>query len=310
MHDVIVVGAGPAGLAAGLYGSRAGLSVVVVEKLFAGGQAAQTNEIENYPGFMAVSGVELGQKMRAQAEKFGARVVSVNVARMDLAGEVKKVFVDDDGEEVELRARAVILAMGATPRKLGVAREDELRGRGVSYCATCDGALQAGKAVAVVGGGNKAVTEALHLAKLARKVYLVHRRGELRADEVLVARLMDEVRASRVELVLDSVVVEFVEVDGRLGGLVVEGVESSVRRELAVDGVFVAIGMDPVTELVRGQVDLDESGYVVADEEMRTSVAGVYAAGDVRQKVLRQIVTAVADGAIAAYSAAGSLRNN
>lgn len=293
MYDLIILGAGPAGLTAGIYAARGGLNAVIVESKAVGGQAALTAEIENYPGFASVSGYELVSLMQAQCEALGVSFVFDAPVALALEGDVKRVNTAYSGT---LEARAVILATGALPRTLGVERESELMGGGVSYCATCDGAFFRGKPVAVVGGGNTAVEDALYLEKFASEVYLIHRRDALRADAILA----DRVKNSGVHIVWDSVVTAL-EGDKKLQSVTLKNVKSGDTSSLAVNGLFVAVGQKPATEGLTG-VELD-GGYIVTDSEMRTSLPGVFAAGDVRKKTLRQVVTAAADGAVAAESA-------
>lgn len=293
MYDLIILGAGPAGLTAGIYAARGGLNAVIVESKAVGGQAALTAEIENYPGFASVSGYELVSLMQAQCEALGVSFVFDAPVTLSLDGGVKRVETTYSGT---LEARAVILATGALPRTLGVERESELMGGGVSYCATCDGAFFRGKPVAVVGGGNTAVEDALYLEKFASEVYLIHRRDALRADAILA----DRVKNSGVHIVWDSVVTALGG-DKKLQSVTLKNVKSGDTSSLAVNGLFVAVGQKPATEGLTG-VELD-GGYIVTDSEMRTSLPGVFAAGDVRKKTLRQVVTAAADGAVAAESA-------
>ncbi len=293
MYDLIILGAGPAGLTAGIYAARGGLNAVIVESKAVGGQAALTAEIENYPGFASVSGYELVSLMQAQCEALGVSFVFDAPVALALEGGVKRVETAYSGT---LEARAVILATGALPRTLGIERESELMGGGVSYCATCDGAFFRGKPVAVVGGGNTAVEDALYLEKFASEVYLIHRRDALRADAILA----DRVKNSGVHIVWDSVVTAL-EGDKKLQSVTLKNVKSGDTSSLAVNGLFVAVGQKPATEGLTG-VELD-GGYIVTDSEMRTSLPGVFAAGDVRKKTLRQVVTAAADGAVAAESA-------
>lgn len=293
MYDLIILGAGPAGLTAGIYAARGGLNAVIVESKAVGGQAALTAEIENYPGFASVSGYELVSLMQAQCEALGVSFVFDAPVALALEGDVKRV---DTAYSGTLEARAVILATGALPRTLGLERESELMGGGVSYCATCDGAFFRGKPVAVVGGGNTAVEDALYLEKFASEVYLIHRRDALRADAILA----DRVKNSGVHIVWDSVVTAL-DGDKKLQSVTLKNVKSGDTSSLAVNGLFVAVGQKPATEGLTG-VELD-GGYIVTDSEMRTSLPGVFAAGDVRKKTLRQVVTAAADGAVAAESA-------
>ena len=262
--------------------------------MFAGGQIATTHRLENYPGFpQGIGGVEIGMAMMEQAERFGLEIQYDTVNGLELDGAVKTARCEGG----DWQAKAVILCMGAEPRRLGVEREDELRGRGVSYCATCDGAFYQDKAVAVVGGGDTACEDALYLAALARKVYLIHRRDELRAAGILRQRVMENERIQ----VLWSTQVEALLGDGQLEGLALKGEN---KGELQADGLFIAVGTTPQAQLVQGALKLDAQGAIVTDERMRTELPGVYAAGDVRATPLRQVVTAAADGAVAATEAA------
>lgn len=291
--DVVIVGGGPAGYAAALYAARAGLSTLVLEQLSAGGQMATTSQVDNYPGFEdGVDGFELGEKMQRNAERFGAVTEYAEVTELALAAQPKIVRTTDG----EYRAGAVILATGASPRELGLAGESALRGRGVAYCATCDGMYYKGKTVAVAGGGNSAAADALTLSKLCEKVYLIHRRDVLRASRSYLAPLE---KAGNIEYVWNTEIESLV-ADKKLTALTLFDKAANQRRELPVDGLFIAIGRVPNTALFSGQLELDPAGYVIADETTRTSVPGVFAAGDLRTKPLRQIVTAAADGAVAA----------
>lgn len=302
IYDVIVVGGGPGGYTAALYAARSGLSVAVLEKLSPGGQMATTSQIDNYPGFPdGVDGFDLGQQMAKQAEKYGAQTVLAEVTGADLAAS-PKVLRTSEGE---FSARTVILATGAYPRELGLPEENALRGRGVAYCATCDGMMYRNKVVAVNGGGNTAVEDALYLSKLCAKVYLIHRRDQLRASAVY-RKALDE---QGVEILWNSRVTALRH-EGKLTGVELEDTKTGEKRELACDGLFVAIGRVPDTALFAGQVDMDETGYLKADETCRTSLPGVFAVGDVRTKAVRQVVTAAADGANAAHFAEEYLLNN
>ncbi len=296
IYDMIIVGGGPAGYTAALYAARSGLSTVVLEKLSAGGQMALTEQIDNYPGFAeGIDGFTLGERMQQGAERFGAVTELAEVCRAELSGAVK---VLDTGDEV-FRGRTVVIATGAVPRTLGVPGEEELVGRGVHYCAACDGAFYRDKTVAVVGGGNSAAADALTLSRIARKVYLIHRRDSLRATKVYHEMLMS---APNVELCWNSTV-SALQHGERLTGLRLREVQTGAERDIACDGVFVSVGRVPATELFREELTLDESGYIVADESTRTRLPGVFAVGDVRTKALRQVVTAVADGAVAVHYA-------
>lgn len=295
-YDIAIVGGGPGGYTAALYCARAGLSVLVLERLAPGGQMAATGQVDNYPGFpQGVDGFELGQRMQEGAHRFGAETVMAQVTALELAACPKRI----ETAAGSYTAQCVILATGAYPRELGLPEERALRGRGVSYCATCDGMFYRGKTVAVVGGGNTAVGEALHLSRLCEKVYLIHRRDALAASPLYLPRLEE----AGVELLWNSRVVGLRQENQVLSGLELEDVISGQHRELPCQGLFVAIGRIPDTQLFQGQLDLDERGYVLAGEDTRTSLPGVFAVGDLRQKPLRQIVTATADGAVAAWAA-------
>ncbi len=296
IFDLMIIGGGPAGYTAALYGARAGLTVGLIEKLAPGGQMGTTDMVDNYPGFPdGINGFELAMNMKAGAERFGARTISAQVTGLELSGDVKTLRTPKE----DYKARTVILATGAQPRELGLPNERELRGRGVSYCATCDGMFYRGKTVAVVGGGNTAVADALYLSRICEKVYLIHRRDKLRAPQVQQQNLE---KAGNVEFIWNSVVKEL-RFEQRLTGLTVGHKETGGLRELECTGVFIAVGQVPETELFKDQVELDSSGYVVAGEDCRTSIPGVFAAGDLRAKPLRQIVTAASDGAVAATAA-------
>lgn len=295
MYDLIIVGSGPAGLSAAVYGKRAGLDLIVIEKNpMSGGQVLNTYEVDNYLGMPGMNGFDMGMQFREHAEKLGARFVEGEVLAVE-DGEVKLVRTDQG----EYRARAVILTTGAEHALLGVPGERELTGRGVSYCATCDGAFYRGKTAAVVGGGDAALEDAAYLARLCEKVYLIHRRKEFRGARILQERLKD---LPNVEILCNRVVREICGKE-KLESLLLEDVESGQRENLEADGLFVAVGIRPNTELCRELVACDEQGYVLAREDGVTNVPGIFVAGDVRKKGLRQIITAVADGANAAVSA-------
>ncbi|MBQ4141037.1 MAG: thioredoxin-disulfide reductase [Clostridia bacterium] len=291
IHDMIVIGGGPAGYTAALYAARAGLDVALIEKMSAGGQMAVTDTIDNYSGFdEGIPGYELGMKMQAGAERFGAVTKYGEVVSAELEGKVKNIKTSSG----ELHSRTVVIATGANPRELGIDREEEYVGRGVHYCAHCDGRFYRNKVVAVVGGGNSALEDALYLARLAKKVYLIHRRDSFRASKIYVDALG---KSTNIEFLANSSVSELI-ADER-----VTGIRLADGRELEVNGLFVSIGRKPASELFRGQLELDAGGYIVADESTRTNIAGVYAIGDVRTKPLRQVVTAVGDGAVAVHFA-------
>ena len=294
VFDTIIIGGGPGGYTAALYAARAGFSALVLEKLSPGGQMATTDQIDNYPGFpQGVNGFELALEMQKGAQRFGAQTELAEVLRVDLRGPVKEVVTQKE----TYRAPTVVLATGASPRELGLPGERELRGRGVSYCATCDGMFYRGKTVAVVGGGNTAAADVLYLSRLCEKVYLIHRRDQLRASRVYLEPLK---QAENVEILWDSQVTELLYGE-TLTGIKVRNKKTRETRELSLDGLFLAVGQLPNTQLFQGQVELDAAGYVVADETTRTNLPGVFAVGDLRQKPLRQVVTAAADGAVAAH---------
>ena len=291
-YDVIVVGGGPGGYTAALYCVRAGLSTLVLERMTPGGQMATTNWIENYPGFEpGIDGYELSEKMKAGAERFGAKTIFGEVERLDLAAAPKRIQTTSG----EFLSDNVILAMGANPRPLGLAAEERLRGRGVSYCATCDGMFYRGKTVVVAGGGNSAAEDALTLSKLCQKVYIVHRRDALRATQSYLKPLA---QAENIEILYNRQIVDILG-DNQVSGVTLRDTQSGDTADLACDGVFVAIGRLPNTALVEGQIDLDETGYIRAGEDTCTNLPGVFAVGDLRTKPLRQVVTAAGDGAVA-----------
>lgn len=295
IYDLIIIGGGPGGYAAALYGARAGLKTLVLEKFSPGGQMALTSDIDNYPGFLNADGFELAMKMKEGADEFGAETALAEVLSVNLTGEVKEIETDGG----TYRARAVVLATGAGPRLLGVADEEKLTGRGVHYCAHCDGMFYRDKTVLVVGGGNSAASDALHLSRIARKVILVHRRDSLKATKVYHEPLA---RAENVEFVWNSTV-SALHSQGKLTGVTLKNLVTGEETHLDVDGLFVSIGRTPETALFQGQVELDDSGYILADETTRTNLPGVFAAGDVRTKALRQVVTAASDGAVAVHFA-------
>lgn len=295
VHDLVIVGSGPAGLSAAIYAQRARLDAVVLEKEYiSGGQVVNTSEVDNYPGLPGMSGYELGMKLRAHADALEARFEMAEVKDI-IIEETQNIVRTDQGDYT---ARAVIIATGARHRKLRVPGERELAGMGVSYCATCDGAFFKGRTVAVIGGGDVAVGDALFLARGCEKVYVIHRRDELRAARSMQEKLL---ALSNVEIIWDTVVEEICGED-QVEALRLKNQKTGDIRNLPIDGVFVAVGMDPNTDMVPASVDRDEKGYLVADENCVTNVKGIFAAGDVRTKTLRQIVTAAADGANAVES--------
>ncbi len=299
-YDVLIIGGGPSGLTAGIYAVRAGLSVAIVEKQFAGGQIANTESVENYPALLNVSGFELATKMLEHAENLGVKIIYDNVVNCKFDNNGKLVELESGNE---INAKTVILCAGATPRKLGLQNEDKFVGRGISYCATCDGAFYKDKIVAVVGGGNTAVSDCLYLAKFAKQVHLIHRRDKLRASKADTEKLIN----SGVNIIYNSVVSEIVG-DNKISHIKLQNVENKEINEMQVDGVFVAIGQIPSN--ICPQIARDEYGYILADEDMKTNIDGVFVAGDVRQKKVRQVVTAVSDGAIAAEMANEYILNN
>lgn len=294
IYDVVVIGGGPGGYTAALYATRAGFSTLVLEKLAAGGQMALTHQIDNYPGFPAgVDGFTLGQSMKEQAENFGAQTRFTEVTQAQLH-RTPKIITTDAGEFL---AKTVVIATGANPRKLGLDNEEALTGKGVHYCAACDGMFYRGKTVAVIGGGNSAVADALILSRIAKKVYLIHRRDTLRATKIYNASLEE---AENIEILWNSQVTKLM-ADGKLNGIIVQNHLTCESMQLDLDGVFISVGRQPATEVFQKELDMDENGYLIAGESTDTNIAGVYAVGDVRTKLTRQVVTAVADGANAVH---------
>lgn len=296
VYDIIIIGGGPGGYTAALYGARAGMDVLLVEKYCAGGQMALTSQIDNYPGFpQGVDGFTLAQQMQEGAERFGAVTRYGEVTELALQGGIKEVTVDGE----VLRAKTVVVATGANPRPLGVPQEQALIGRGLGYCAHCDGMFYKDRVVVVAGGGNSAAADALHLSKIARKVIVVHRRDTLRATKIYHKPLLE---AENVEFVWDSVIEEILHEDV-VTGIRVRNRKTGQEQTIPCDGVFVSIGRVPATGFLQDQLTLDPGGYILAGENTETNIPGVYAVGDVRTKALRQIVTAVADGAAAVHQA-------
>lgn len=296
IYDMIIVGGGPGGYTAALYAARAGMSVIVLEKLSAGGQMALTHQIDNYPGFVeGIDGFSLAENMQQQAERFGAETELAEVFSLNLQADPKVI----ETSEGVFYGKTVVYAAGAGPRELGIPEEQELIGRGVNYCAACDGMFYRGKTVVIVGGGNTAAADALLLSRVAKKVILVHRRDTLRATKIYHKPLME---AENVEFRWNSAVVQLRHGE-KLNAVVIQNLQTGEETVVECDGLFVSIGRKPASELVKDQMALDGSGYVLADESTRTSVPGVFAVGDVRTKVLRQIITAAADGAMAVHSA-------
>ncbi|MCD6307033.1 MAG: thioredoxin-disulfide reductase [Deltaproteobacteria bacterium] len=302
MEDLIIIGGGPAGLTAGLYAARSRLKTLLMERLSPGGQVLLTDTVENYPGFPeGISGFELMDRMRRQAENFGLEVQSRDIIQLLLSPDKKEVVTDKG----RLETRSLILTMGATPRKLAIDGEKRLTGKGVSYCATCDGPFYRDREVVVIGGGDTAVEEALYLTRFAKKVHLVHRRDELRAARLLQERAFAQ---EKITIVWDTIPTRVLGNTG-VEAIELKNVKSGDVSRLEVDGVFVFIGYNPNNELVKGLLELDSAGFVTTDNDMQTSVPGVFAAGDIRSKLLRQISTAVGEGATAAFAAERYLEN-
>ena len=297
IYDTLIIGGGPAGYTAALYAARAGMDTAVLERMSPGGQMALTDVIDNYPGFHeGVDGIMLGMNMQMQAERFGAKTLYEDVVSVDFTDPAVKIIKTTSNT---YSARTVIIATGANPRELGLPNERALTGKGVHYCAHCDGRFYKGKTVAVVGGGNSAVSDALYLSRVTEKVYVIHRRDTLRATKIYHEPLM---KAENVEFVWDSAITEILS-DGRVTGARVQNLKDGSEREIGFSGLFVSIGRKPATDFLKGVLELDDYGYIVADESTRTSIPGVFAVGDVRTKALRQVVTAVADGATAIHYA-------
>lgn len=296
MYDIIVAGGGPAGLNAALYAGRAGLSCLLLEKMFSGGQMTLTSELDNYLGFKdGVSAIDLAMDMEAHAKKFGAEIRREEILSMDITGEVKKVKT----KKGEYEAKAIILSMGASASELGVPGESEMRGNGVSYCATCDGAFYKDKVTCVVGGGDTALEDALFLARLCSKVYLIHRRDAFRGAKIL----QDKVLAHEKIEFIPSTVVEKINTSSSVSDVTVRNVITNETKNINVSGVFIAVGTKPNSALVSDLNITDERGYIITNEAMETEISGVFAAGDIRKKTLRQVITAAADGAVAINSA-------
>ncbi|MBQ9862138.1 MAG: thioredoxin-disulfide reductase [Clostridia bacterium] len=296
LYDMLIIGGGPGGYTAALYAARAGLDTLVIEKMSVGGQMTLTGDIDNYPGFHeGIDGFTLGMQMQQGAERFGAKTEYTEVLTLDLNDTIKRAETIGG----TFYGKTVVIATGADPRKLGIDGEDSLVGKGVHYCAHCDGRFYKDKTVIVVGGGNSAAADALYLSRLAKKVYVVHRRDALRATKIYHEPLL---QAENVEMVWNSRIVNFL-ADGRVTGATIENVVSGEKSDLACDGIFVSIGREPNTAFLNGALALDANGYIVADETTKTNIEGVYAVGDVRTKALRQVVTATADGATSAHFA-------
>lgn len=298
IHDLIIIGGGPAGYTAALYSARAGIETILIEKMTVGGQMTETGEIENYPGFAdGVDGITLGMNMQAGAERFGASTIYDEVTDVSLDGKIKTVTTAFSGT---LSAHSIIIAAGASARRLGLNGEEKLLGQGVHYCAHCDGRFYQGREVVVVGGGNTAVGDALYLSNLCERVYLVHRRDTYRASKALTDALAAKENIIRIT---NSRVTELLTNNGSLCGVKIENLKDKAFTDIPASALFVSIGRVPATALFADKIKTDEAGYIVAGEDTKTSVDGVFAAGDIRTKDLRQIITAAADGAVAAHFA-------
>lgn len=303
IYDNIIIGGGPAGLAAALYGGRARMKTLILERAKFGGQAATTSEMENYPGAVEGGTTELIERMRSQAEEFGAEIIKDEVVDMTLEGDVKTLV----GRNGEYKGKTIIIATGANPRLGGFKNEIELRGKGISYCATCDADFFTELDVAVVGGGDSALDEALYLTKFAEKVTVIHRRDEFRANKAVQERVFAN---DKIDIIWDTVVEEAIDDDGIIGGLKLKNKKTGEESELEVQGCFVFVGFVPNSKLFEGRVEMNERGEIMADTEMRTNIPGVFVAGDVREKTLRQVITACADGAIASTQAEHYVSNH
>lgn len=302
IKDIIIIGGGPSGLTAALYAGRGRLDALLIEKTFHGGQMITTNEVDNYPGVLETTGTDLANTMYEQVTRFGTEITFSEVIDLHLIGPIKKVVTTHQTYE----AKTIIISTGATPRNLGLSNEENLRSRGVSYCAICDGGFYLDQVVAVVGGGDTAVEDALYLSRIAKKVYLIHRRDSLRANQTSQNQLFN---TPNISVIWDSIITELHE-DKKLTGITISNAKESTTTDLIIDGLFVAVGSTPATDLVKGQLNLDAEGYILTDEDCATSEPGVFAIGDVRHKALRQIITAAADGAIGIYSAEKYLMDN
>ncbi len=296
LYEIVIIGGGPAGLTAGIYGSRSKRDTLIIEKLLPGGQVGLTDLVENYPGFPeGIDGPDLVKRMEEQAKRFGAEILTDEIIDISLAGDIKEIV----GRSNVYKAKTVIIASGAEPRKLGVPGEKEFTGKGVSYCATCDGAFFEGQEIAVVGGGDTAVQEAIYLTQFAKKVTIIHRRDKLRASKILQERAF---KNEKIEFLWNSIVTEIMG-SKRVEKIKIKNVKTQEESVIEKSGIFIYIGLVPNTDYLKGKIKLSEDGYIITDENMKTDIEGVYAAGDIRKKNLRQIVTAVADGAQAAMSA-------
>lgn len=303
MYDIIIIGGGIAGLTAGMYAKRGGMETLLFEKMFVGGQAATTYTIENYPGFVdPISGPDFAMKLESHARKFGLEILYDEVKDIVVDGKIKKVITEDK----EYETKTIILAMGASPKMLGLEKEEQFRGRGVSYCATCDGAFYKDKVTAVVGGGDTATEDAMFLAQYASKVYLIHRRDQLRASKILQDRVLAH---PKIEVLWDTVV-ESINGEEQVEGITVKNLKTNEVSQLDLDGFFIAIGIQPNSELIKGKLNMTDDGFVIADETMSTNVPGVFAVGDLRYKPVWQLVTAASDGAVGTLSAQRYIMEN
>lgn len=299
IYDIAIVGGGPAGLTCALYSARGGMKTAIIESMGMGGQTALTNMIDNYPGVPEIEGIELSNKMAEQVDKFGVNTIYDEVTDINVND---KIITTSYTEPIQ--ARTIVLAMGASPKKLKVPGEEKFTGRGVGYCAVCDGAFYKNKTVAVVGGGNTAVEDALYLTRFAKEVYIIHRRNEFRATRIL----SEKIKKSNVDIIWDSVVTD-INGNNKVDKVILKNVKTNDLTDLKVDGIFIAIGQKPRTDIIIDKLNLDKEGYIITDEEMRTNIEGIYAAGDIRKKAFRQIVTATSDGAIASLTASQYLIN-
>lgn len=296
IYDVIIVGAGPAGMTAGVYTSRGNMTTLMLERGMPGGQMANTEEIENYPGFESILGPDISTKMFDHAKRFGAEYAYGDVTKIEDGREFKTIHVGDK----TYKARAIILTTGAEYRKMGIPGEEELTGRGVSYCAVCDGAFFRNKDIVVIGGGDSAVEEGSYLTRFANKVTIIHRRDELRAQKIVQERAFGN---EKIDFIWDTTVKQVNEKDGKIGSITLQSTVDGSEREMETEGMFIYIGLDPLTEPFKELGILDENGYIETNDIMETKIPGIYAAGDVREKLLRQVVTATGDGSIAAQAA-------
>jgi len=306
MHDLIIIGAGPAGLTAAIYALRAKKNVLMIERMMPGGQVAITKNIENYPGFEKIDGADLAVKLFEQATKLGLQIIFADALEYDISGKIKRIKTNNGTFE----SKSILLCLGAYSKQLEVENEQKFVGKGISYCATCDGNFFKDKTVAVVGGGNTSIEDTLYLYDLAKKIYVIHKHSKFRCDESSLNKItvLAQKSDSKIEIILNSVVRKLDGTD-KLESILVEDILTKNTRNLDVNGLFVAIGRKPDTEPLKDILSLDEMGYIITDENMNTNIEGVYAAGDVRHKTLRQIVTACADGAIASVSVNNYLSN-